>query len=48
MDLPLLENDITGSEYTFKMTDTWNFVFEMAPSADNCIVGPDYSTEAYF
>ena len=30
------------------IADTWNFVFEMAPSADNCIVGPDYSTEAYF
>jgi hypothetical protein len=25
-----------------------DFVFETAPSADNCIVGPDYPAEACF
>jgi len=36
-----------ASDIYMFIADTWNFVFEMAPSADNCIVGPDYSTEAY-
>jgi hypothetical protein len=40
-----LQKPLSDSKY---IADKWNFVFETAPSADNCIVGPDYSAETNF
>ena len=28
--------------------DTWNFIFETAPSSDDCIVGPGYPAKWTF
>ena len=43
---------ISGKNFELKIpvihSSTWNFVFEKTPSADNCIVGPDYLEEDYF
>jgi hypothetical protein len=43
-----LSQPLSRLQNSRQRADTWNFVFETAPSPDNCIVGPDYPAEANF
>ncbi len=48
---PIEKNDIPNnlrSQGPVIYSSTWIFVFETTPSADDCIVDPDYPAEAYF
>jgi len=44
----MISHDFFGNDTCVLIADTWNFVFEKTPSADNCIVGPDYLEKDYF